>query len=217
MGKQRMGRLLCPQLYWEIGHKAADYQTLIKWWDKFASNRPLYIGEDVERTVKAADLSNPNINQMPAKHRLHQEAHHVDGTVLWYAQAVTDNIGNYGSVLRTAYWKYPALQPLMPFIDKKQPKKPRKVKAVWTSDGYILFWSVPRGKRWGDIAKQYVVYRFTKGERVDLDNPAKIVAITSDTFYKLPYHKGTQKYTYVVTALDRLSNESKGKKVNVRL
>lgn len=60
-----------PQLYWEIGHKAADYQTLIKWWDKFASNRPLYIGEDVERTVKASDLSNPNINQMPAKHKLH--------------------------------------------------------------------------------------------------------------------------------------------------
>lgn len=206
-----------PQLYWDIGNRAADYQTLIKWWDKHAANRPLYIGESVERTVKASDLQNPNINQMPAKHRLHQEAQHVDGTVLWYAQAVTDDMGNYGSVLRTAYWKYPALQPLMPFIDKKRPKKPRRVKAVWTSDGYILFWSVPRGKKWGDVAKQYVVYRFAKGEKVDTGNPAKIVAITSDTFYKLPYNKGYQKYTYVVTALDRMSNESKVKRIKVKL
>lgn len=206
-----------PQIYWEIGNKAADYATLIAWWDKFASNRPLFIGEDVNRTVKAADLNNPNINQMPAKHRLHETAHNVDGTVLWYAQAVADNVGNYGTVLRTGYWKYPALQPLMPFIDHKSPKKPRKVKPVWTSDGYILFWTVPRGKSWHDVAKQYVVYRFANGEKVDLDDPSKIVAITGDTYYKLPYDNGKTKYTYVVTALDKMSNESKPKKVKIKL
>ena len=32
-----------PQIYWEIGNKAADYKTLITWWNKHASNRPLYI------------------------------------------------------------------------------------------------------------------------------------------------------------------------------
>lgn len=206
-----------PQLYWEIGHKAADYETLIKWWDKFAAKRPLYIGEDVNRTVKASDLNNPNINQMPAKHKLHQEAHHIDGTVLWYAQAVADNVGNYGTVLRNNYWKYPALQPLMPFIDSKSPKKPRKVKPVWTSDGYILFWSVPKGKAWHDIAKQYVVYRFDNGEKINIEDPSKIVAITNDTFYKLPYNDGKTKYTYVVTALDKMSNESKPVKIKVKL
>lgn len=206
-----------PQLYWEIGHRAADYKTLIQWWDKFASNRPLYIGEDIERTVKAADLQNPNINQMPAKRLLHQQAHHVNGTVLWYAEVAANNLGNYGETLRTNYWKYPALQPLMPFIDNKRPKKPRKVKPVWTSGGYILFWTVPNGKNWDDVAKQYVIYRFASGEKIDLEDPSKIVTITSDTFYKLPYDKGNVKYTYVVTALDRMSNESKGKKVKVRL
>ena len=56
-----------PQIYWEIGHKAADYDTLIRWWSKYASARPLVIGQDVERTVRAADLQNPAQNQMPAK------------------------------------------------------------------------------------------------------------------------------------------------------
>lgn len=41
-----------PQLYWQIGHKTADYAELIKWWNRYASARPLFIGEDVERTVK---------------------------------------------------------------------------------------------------------------------------------------------------------------------
>ena len=39
-----------PQLYWQIGHPTADYKTLISWWNRYASNRPLFIGEDVERT-----------------------------------------------------------------------------------------------------------------------------------------------------------------------
>lgn len=206
-----------PQLYWQIGHSAADYKTLITWWNKYAANRPLFIGEDVERTVKFADPANPNSNQMPAKYRLHEQMSHVNGTVLWYAKAVVDNVGNYGSVLRNNYWRYPALQPLMPFIDGKAPKKPKSVKPVWTSDGYILFWQQPAGRKWSDEVKKYVIYRFAKGERINLDDPSKIVAITSQTMYKLPYEDGGRSYTYVVTSLDRMSNESKPVKKKVKL
>ncbi len=206
-----------PQLYWEIGHSAADYETLIKWWNRHASARPLYIGEDVERTVKHADLKNSRSHQMPAKYKLHDQMTHVDGTVLWYAKAAVDNIGNYGTMLRNVYWKTPALQPLMPFIDNKPTKKVRKLKAVWTSDGYILFWTAPKGEGWKDEAVKYVVYRFAKDEKVNTDDASKIVAITEDTFYKLPYDNGTERYTYVVTALDRMQNESKMKKVKVKL
>lgn len=206
-----------PQLYWQIGHKAADYETLIEWWNRYASKRPLFIGEDVERTVKFADVENKNINQMPAKYKLHSKMSNVKGTVLWYAKAVVDNVGNYGSVLRTNYWRYPALQPLMPFIDNKDPKKPKKVKDVWTSDGYMLFWKNNNAKKWNDEIRKYVVYRFENGEKVDLSNPSKIVAITADSYYKLPYVDGKSRYTYVVTSLDRMSNESKGVKKKIKL
>ncbi len=206
-----------PQIYWQIGHPAADYETLIKWWNRHASARPLYIGEDVERTVKHADVVNRNVHQMAAKYSLHNRMKNVDGTVLWYAKAAVDNIGNYGMLLRTTYWKTPALQPLMPFIDKKAPKKVRKLKPVWTEDGYILFWTAPKGKGWDDEATKYVVYRFKKGEEVNTDDPEKIVDITENTFYKLPYDDGDTRYTYVVTALDRMQNESKVKKVKVKL
>ncbi len=206
-----------PQIYWEIGNKAADYKTLITWWNRYAKNRPLFIGEDVERTVKYPDPQNPNSHQLPAKHRLHQQMNHVNGTVLWYAKAVVDNVGNYGSVLRTSYWKTPALPPLMPFLDDKSPKAAKKVKARWSAEGYHLTWKKPSGRKWGDQVNRYVVYRFEKGERIDLNNAEKIVAVTYDTRYKLPYNGGHKGYTYVVTALDRVGNESKGVKRKVKL
>ena len=206
-----------PQLYWKIGHPAADYQTLALWWNKYAGNRPLYIGESVERTVKEPDLNNPKTNQMEAKFKLRRMLPNVQGAVLWYAKAVADDMGSYGTALRTYYWKTPALQPLMPFIDHKRPKKPKHLKAVWTSDGLVLFWDEPKGKRWGDFAQKYVVYRFAYGEDVDIENPAKIVAITHDKWIKLPYDKGNVKYRYVVTALDRMSNESRKAKKKVWL
>lgn len=198
-----------PQIYWEIGNKAADYQTLIQWWGQYASARPLFIGEDIERTAKA--------NQQAAKQQLHDQVPAVQGTVLWYAKAAVDNTGNYGTNLRQQYWRYPALQPLMPFLDNKAPGKPRSVRPVWTNDGYVLFWTAPKAKSWSDEATRYVVYRFAKGEKVNTDDPSHIIAVTSGTWMKLPYVNGSQKYTYVVTALDRLQNESKGAKKKLKL
>ena len=198
-----------PQIYWEIGNKAADYQTLIQWWGQYASARPLFIGEDIERTAKA--------NQQAAKQQLHNQVPAVQGTVLWYAKAAVDDTGNYGTNLRQQYWRYPALQPLMPFLDNKAPGKPRSVRPVWTNDGYVLFWTAPKAKSWSDEATRYVVYRFAKGEKVNTDDPSHIIAVTSSTWLKLPYVNGSQKYTYVVTALDRLQNESKGAKKKLKL
>lgn len=206
-----------PQLYWEIGNKTADYKELIIWWNKNAGNRPLYIGEDIERTVKYADPEKTSQNQQPAKYALHRRLPNVKGTVLWYAKTAVDNIGNYGTMLGTKYWKSPALQPLMPFIDDKAPKKPRKVTPVWTSDGLILFWQAPKAKNWDDEAVRYVVYRFEKGEKINLDDSSKILSITSDTKLKLPYKDGKKSYVYVVTAVDRMSNESSAVKKKIKL
>ena len=68
-----------------------------------------------------------------------------------------------------------------------------------------------------DKAVQYVVYRFGMEDPLNLENPSKIMAVTSNTYYKLPYEHGNQRFIYVVTALDRLHNESKAVKKKVKL
>jgi fibronectin type 3 domain-containing protein len=52
---------------------------------------------------------------------------------------------------------------------------------------------------------------------VDVENTEKILAITSETMYRLPYENGKTKYTYVVTSLDRVGNESKITKKKIKL
>ena len=197
-----------PQLYWEIGNKAADYDELIHWWNDHCTNTNLYIGEDVERTVKFADLKNPQRHQMAAKRALHDALPNVKGTVLWYAKAAVDNVGKYGTSLRNNYWRKPALQPVTPWIDDKGPGKVRKLKVVEIDDKRVLFWTAPKGDKWYDVATKYVVYRFDKGEDINLEDPTKMVAITSDTHFELPDQPRKTKHVYVVTALDRLQNES---------
>lgn len=206
-----------PQLYWQIGHKTADYETLIKWWNEHAGNRPLYIGEDVERTIKYADVDNPNTNQVAAKHKLHEQCKNVDGTVLWYAKAAVDNYDRYGVFLRNYYWKSPALQPLMPFIDDKAPKKPRKLKAHQNSTNLLLTWMAPKGNGWKDEAVKYVVYQFKPGESVDISDPSHIISLTTHQSLETVKPAESGKYIYVVTALDRMSNESEIAKKKVKV
>ena len=206
-----------PQLYWQIGHKTADYETLIKWWNEHAGNRPLYIGEDVERTIKYADVDNPNTNQVAAKHKLHEQCKNVDGTVLWYAKAAVDNYDRYGVFLRNYYWKSPALQPLMPFIDDKAPKKPRKLKAHQNSTNLLLTWMAPKGNGWKDEQVKYVVYQCKPGESVDISDPSHIVSLTNHQSLETVKPAESGKYIYVVTALDRMSNESEIAKKKVKV
>lgn len=206
-----------PQLYWQIGHKTADYETLIRWWNEHAGNRPLYIGEDVERTIKYADVDNPNTNQVAAKHKLHEQCKNVDGTVLWYAKAAVDNYDRYGVFLRNYYWKSPALQPLMPFIDDKAPKKPRKLKAHQNSTNLLLTWMAPKGNGWKDEAVKYVVYQFKPGESVDISDPSHIISLTTHQSLETVKPAESGKYIYVVTALDRMSNESEIAKKKVKV
>ena len=197
-----------PQLYWEIGNKAADYEELIHWWNANITKSDLYIGEDIERTAK--------FNQMARKMELHTQMPRIKGTVLWYAKAAVDNVGNYGTKLRTNYWRYPALQPTMKSIDSKAPKKPRKVQVIDVEGQKVLFWTAPKGEGWKDAAVKYAIYRFNQGEKVDINNTSKLVAITGETHYELPAAEEGRRCVYAITALDRVQNESSYKKVKVK-
>ena len=135
----------------------------------------------------------------------------VDGSCQWYAKAVCDNPGGYGTMLRTVYHSTPALQPLMPWIDRKAPKKVRKPAVIATGDGPALMWTAPKAKRPTDEAVRYAVYRFAPGERVSVKD-AVPVAVTAHPYYLLPAEVA-DRTVFCVTAVDRLGNESKPVKV----
>ena len=206
-----------PQIYWEIGHKAADYETLVAWWAQHASGRPLFIGQDVMRTVKAADATSPTQHQQARKMALQRSHASIGGSCQWPASAVADNAGGYATALTEEYHRWLALQPQYPFIDSKAPRHVKKLTVIWTDDGPILCWTAPKYKDEMNRPTKYVVYRFAKGEKISIDDATKIIGFTTEPFFPLTYEGGLTKYTYVVTALDRLHNESKPKKEKIKL
>jgi len=186
----------------------ADYEVLCNWWNDYCSKRPLIVGQDVERTVKGSDPKNPKSHQMKAKYALQRSLPNIKGSCQWYAAAVVSNTGNYCTMLKNVYHKYPALQPLMPFIDNKAPGKVKKLHVKKVSGMRIVSWQAPKAKHEMDRAVQYVVYKFDKKEKVDLDNAEKIIKITRDNSISLTETE-SKNCVIVVTALDRLHNESK--------
>lgn len=199
-----------PQIYWEIDHPAADYITLIKWWNKNAEGRHLYIGQDVNRTMKA--------DQLTRKMRYERGLSKVNGNCFWPANEILWNNKGVADSLKTNYHRYPALIPAYTYMHDRAPKEVGKLKTEWTPQGYMLHWQAEQSATNPELPVYFVVYRFDEKEPVDLNDPSKIVDITRNCYYLLPYDKGKRKYRYVVTAVDRFHNESeKGKSKKVKL
>ena len=208
---------LIPQIYWQVGHPVADYAELVGWWAEHTEGALLFIGQSVTNTVQNADTRDAGRHQLRQKMELQRAQTNISGSCQWYAAAIAENPSNYTLSLTRLYHPYPALQPLYSRLDSRAPGKPRKVKALWMDDDYVLFWTAPSDKGETGRATRYVVYRFATSEKVDLNNTARIVCITRDTFLRLPYTDGKTAYRYVVTALDRLDNESRAAKRKVKL
>ena len=209
---------LIPQVYWEIGHSAADYAVLVPWWSLKKNGGHLYIGQDVVRSMQANDLNVREANQLPEKMKLTQSFPAVDGNCWWPAYRVADNFLGVADSLKTNFHIHPALIPAYSYMHAKPPKDVKSLKAEWTPQGYVLHW-----KRNGDpsnpeVAQYFVVYRFGNKEKVNLNDPSKIVCITGETSYLLSYEKGKIPYKYVVTSVDHFHNETKkGKTKKVKL
>lgn len=210
-----------PQIYWNVGTKVADYEVLCKWWNDYCGKRPLFIGQDVVRTVQGVDPSNPNAHQMGLKYQIQRSLNNVQGSCQWYAAAVCENEGNYHTFLKTMFHKFPALQPEMTFIDKKKPSKVKKAKIELVNGIPSITWYGRKTKKEMDKAVQFVVYKFAPGEKIDTSNPSHIACVTkriSDSSIKMHYPLGAENlsgYTFVITSLDRLHNESKEVKIKL--
>lgn len=98
---------ICPQLYWHIGHPAADYATLLAWWADVVrdSGTRLHIGEAL---YKASDPAQPAAWQQPAELSRHltlaEEYTPVRGHVFFSAREVAaDPIGAMARVVADHY------------------------------------------------------------------------------------------------------------------
>lgn len=198
-----------PQIYWENGHAAADYTTLLHWWHENNFKQPLYIGQDIKRSTDR--------NELQTKISQSRQLPNVHGNSYWYGYQILDNAENSTEILKRDINRNKALIPAYTHMHKGKPTKVKGLKQVFTEDLHLLMWDKPKDEYSPESAHMYVIYRFSQGESININHPENIISVTSDNFFVLPYEGGDRKYTYVVTALDAFKNEGKVAKIKVKL
>lgn len=199
---------ITPQLYWHIGFELAEYKTLVQWWSRHTYGKHLYIGQGIYRVgEKGWEDENEIVNQI----RYNQEFPEVKGSMHFSSKTISQNKLGINNKLAEVQ-PYPALIPSMPWLDPTAPPAPKLTGLSGSQgEGIRLEWedSSP------DDQAYYVIYRFEAGEVVDLENPQYIREIVQRQPKKEQHWidskvKKRTTYTYYVTAVDRLHNESQG-------
>ncbi len=194
---------ILPQLYWERGHRAADYTTLIKWWSQHAYGRNLFIGHGLYQVGVSAKACWRSFDEIQSQVDLTRITTHVDGSAFYSANSFIKNKCGINYYMSKELYSHPALLPQMKWIDSIAPSAPR-VKLSIGRDGYkLLQWMVDNPQ---DEPLQFAVYRFALYEPIILSS-VSLVDITRGNSFVDKIADG-KKYSYVVTALDRLHNES---------
>lgn len=192
---------VAPQLYWKIGHKLADYEVLVNWWNDQHLPGQLYVGQSIS-TFNEPDLQNPATTQLRRKMELVRDLPELDGNIWWPGWSLATNVNSLADSLSTSYQRNKALIPAYTDIDDVAPSPVVKFRAHRLRK-FLSWQAVPTD----DVMQQphfYVIYRFEQGQPVDISNPSAVYKITRDTRISPP----RDKCTYVVTVVDKCWNES---------
>lgn len=201
-----------PQVYFPLYYKTAPYEKLVDWWANISNGRHIYVGHAAYR---AADNSVgwKDKSQLPNQIRYLRTNPALKGSVYFSSKSLVNNLAGFRDSLQYDFYRHKALPPTMPWLDDVAPEAPVNLKCRVQSTGgdVSLTWNAPPAASDGDTAFGYVVYRFNEGEEVDLENAQHILEIIYDAkrnyFTDFSVRKNAR-YTYAVTALDRLKNES---------
>jgi uncharacterized lipoprotein YddW (UPF0748 family) len=199
-----------PQIYWPFGFRAAPFEKMVEWWSNNAFGRHLYIGQGAYRAAENREGWRDH-GQIPRQVRYLRNNPRVQGSVFFSSKSLRDNLSGVNDSLQNNLYRYPALPPLMPWLDSVPPQPPYELKAQTVARSIRLSWKAPASTNNGEAAYGYVIYKFKQGEDINIQNAQNILKISFDnkttTFVDTKVSSGTT-YIYLVTALDRLKNES---------
>lgn len=195
---------LLPQLYWEHGHRAAPFDILLPWWENHSYDRHMYYGLGVYRMVGATKGPWAGTNELLWQIRDIRKASNTPG-IVFYSTSSFDKIY---TPIKDSVAKYNityALPPTMKWLDSIPPPPP-VVKAIPSAQGTLLQWE-HNDKR--DETVRFAVYRFVNNEAINLERSERIISVQGGSEFMDKYANKYKSCKYIVTALDRLWNESK--------
>ena len=199
---------LAPQLYWGINGQRASYSTLLEWWSKQAPKRHIYIGHGIHKMQNAVVPSWATASEFMAQVDLCRKNRGASGDIWFRASTLLSNSGGFSHQLRQRRYNTPAMVPTMPWLDSIPPNRPRNFSCQYTDEAVVLSWRQPTPASDLEVANYYVVYRFEAGQEYNLEDPTHILSLRKEKYYVDTEIEIGKNYVYVVTAVDRMHNES---------
>jgi len=193
---------LLPQLYWEHGHRAAPFEVLLPWWERHRYGRHMYYGLGAYRMVNALKEPWVGPRELLAQISDIRRIAAVPGYSFYSISSFDKIPPAVLDSLRMRYCATPALVPPMKWLDSIPPPPPA-ITVIPSAQGSLVQWQPPAQE-----LLRYAVYRFVNDEPLTLERPDRIIGIVSKTEFLDTKANDFRKCTYVVTALDRLWNES---------
>ncbi|NJN33638.1 MAG: family 10 glycosylhydrolase [Saprospiraceae bacterium] len=201
---------IAPQLYWYIGFNVADYAILQSWWTQNAANRHIYIGQAAYRI--GADV-NWNAAELPRQLRSNRLAPNIQGSIFFRTGNLNLNTLGFRDSLMQNFYQKPALLPNMSWKPSANLSAPTNVNAVANTEGVRISWTrTTSGSTELSKVRGYAIYRFLDNTPVDISKSENLLFVvpTDTTVFvdKNANANGRRQYTYAVTALNRLHDES---------
>lgn len=204
-----------PQIYWQIGLAVADYAALVPWWAEVAaqSGTQLYVGEALYK-VTSGVFTDPDelTNHIDLCREVSRDVGPIHGNVYYSAVHVPADPQGAMSQVVADHYQHPALVPPMAHLPAEPVVTPVLTKARRVADG-VRVHVADVGTR-DARATSFAVYRVAgAADAVDTNDPANLVGTFRSaggrvqSWLDASAAPGTD-YTYAVTALDRVWNET---------
>ncbi len=202
---------ILPQAYWNIGHKKAGYKSVVEWWSQNNYNTNLYIGHGLYRLNRKKEdraWRKKKPTEIEKQLDLNRSLPLISGSVYFSAKVFLKDPFNINEILKEKYYQHPVLPPGLPKGIKYHPEPVDELKILKiNSKKQRLIWkSLPENNE--KEAVKFLIYKFNKGESVNLNNDEKIIALTGEhhfDFNKKEFKKGS---VFVVIAVNRNNNIS---------
>jgi uncharacterized lipoprotein YddW (UPF0748 family) len=205
---------LAPQVYWYIGQTGSDYNILAPWWSNNNFGRHIYMGQagykvgDVAQNVAfATDKA-----QIAKQVRLNRSLPGINGQIVYNTTSLRNNPLGFRDSLRLNLYNRPALLPTMTWKDNIPPSPATSLAGVKLANNTIsLTWVNPPAAVAAemDVVKRFAIYKGIN-TMPDINNAADLIAITNtdvSSYIDTDVLPSTT-YNYIITAIDRLYNES---------
>jgi uncharacterized lipoprotein YddW (UPF0748 family) len=193
-----------PQIYWDIANNP-KFDVLVRDWKNNSYGRHIYAGSAAYRMDSGS--GNWSASEILAQIDTSRAIGVQGNTFFRYKSLLLK--GLIDSLINSKY-KYPAFIYPMPWIDSVKPNPPINVAIRRIADKtFEIFWAQPQTPPDGDGVKYYAIYR-SENSPVDIDDIKNLLAVVGPD--RISYSDVVpdlgKNYFYVVTAFDKLHNES---------